>query len=342
MRKLNAILLPAIMVAALLYAHAPVPAPAAGSGSAALPIAPAAHAPAAGSGSAALPIAPAAGSGEAALPIAPAAGSAALPIAPAAGSAALPNSTTYLGFDRNDYPGDADLRALRKTFAFTGYWLNNPPGENANSWLSKRAILQREGFGFLLLFNGRTYAELKGLDNPGAFDGAAAARIARAEGFHQGAVIFLDQEEGGRMFDEQKKYVLAWADAVKQAGYRAGVYCSGIETAEKQGGTISTARDLHDSAPASGLVFWVANDACPPSPGCGFSRTPPPPAASGAPFAAVWQFAQSPLRKEFAAACAQSYSSDGNCYAPGTSASSPKLHLDVNTALVPDPSHGRQ
>ncbi len=36
---------------------------------------------------------------------------------------------SYLGFDRNDYPGDGNLPALRKSFAFTGFWLNNPPGE---------------------------------------------------------------------------------------------------------------------------------------------------------------------------------------------------------------------
>ena len=40
---------------------------------------------------------------------------------------------TYLGMDRNDYPGDADMTALRKAFAFTGYWLNNPPGANRDS-----------------------------------------------------------------------------------------------------------------------------------------------------------------------------------------------------------------
>src|ERR1700756_749531 len=34
----------------------------------------------------------------------------------------------YLGFDRNDYPGDANLAVLRRTFSFTGYWLNVPPG----------------------------------------------------------------------------------------------------------------------------------------------------------------------------------------------------------------------
>jgi hypothetical protein len=247
-------------------------------------------------------------------------------------------SATYLGFDRNDYPGDLYLPALHRTFAFTGYWLNNPPGANANSWHGKRAILQRNGFGFLLLFNGRAYAELKGAANPGAADGSAAARAAHDEGFRPGSIIFLDQEEGGRMLLEQKQYVFAWADAVKKAGYRAGIYCSGIEVAEANGSTVSTARDLHDSAEGRELVFWVANDACPPSPGCTFSRKPLPPEAGGADFAAVWQFAQSPLRKSFAAACAASYNPDGNCYPPGVDARQ-QLHLDLSSARSADPSH---
>ena len=190
---------------------------------------------------------------------------------------------THLGFDRNDYPGDENLPALRKTFAFTGYWLNNPPGESANSWRGKRAIVEREGFGFLVLFNGRSYAELTAAANPGASDGAAAAEAAKAEGFHRETVIFLDQEEGGRMLAEQKQYVFAWADAVRQAGFRPGIYCSGIEVAEQDGGSISTARDLHDSAQGRQLVFWVANDACPPSPGCAFPKPAPSPEASGVP-----------------------------------------------------------
>ena len=244
---------------------------------------------------------------------------------------------TYLGLDRNDYPGDENLVALRKTFSFTGYWLNNPPGEDGNSWHGKRETVQRAGFGFLLLFNGRTYAELKSAPNPGPSDGAAAALAAVSEGFRRGSVIFLDQEEGGRMLAEQKQYVFAWADAVKQAGFRPGVYCSGIESPEETGGSISTARDLHDSAEGRELVFWVANDACPPSPGCAFTKAPPPPEASGTPFAEVWQFAQSPLRQQFAAACAQSYNADRNCYLPGMG-TEVKLHLDLNSARTADPS----
>jgi hypothetical protein len=249
-------------------------------------------------------------------------------------------SAVYLGFDRNDYPGDANLQALRKTFAFTGYWLSNPPGASANSWRGKRETIQRAGFGFLVLFNGRSYAQLKSAANPGSSDGVAAAQAARAEGFHPGTVIFLDQEEGGRMLDEQKQYVFAWADAVKQAGFHPGIYCSGIEIPEQNGGVISTARDLHDSPQGRDLVFWVANDACPPSPGCTFLKPPPAPEGSGAQFAEVWQFAQSPRRSQFAAACTPSYDTDGNCYSPGAG-SELKLHLDVNSARSADPSRGR-
>ncbi len=47
---------------------------------------------------------------------------------PAAGQA----TPSHLGFDRNTYPGDANLKALHQTFSYTGYWLNNPPGEKTN------------------------------------------------------------------------------------------------------------------------------------------------------------------------------------------------------------------
>jgi hypothetical protein len=62
-------------------------------------------------------------------------------------------STHYLGFDRNTYPGDANLKALHETFAYTSYWLNHPPGEKTNSWTGHRAAVASAGFGFLVLFN---------------------------------------------------------------------------------------------------------------------------------------------------------------------------------------------
>ena len=73
----------------------------------------------------------------------------------------------HLGFDRNLYPGDAALPALHKHFAFTGYWLNNPPGETANTWRGKRDVILLNNFGFLVLFNGREDAQILRLKRRG-------------------------------------------------------------------------------------------------------------------------------------------------------------------------------
>src|ERR1700693_3923898 len=78
-----------------------------------------------------------------------------------------PAQVGYLGFDRNDYPGDSNLKVLRQTFSYSGYWLNNPPGAKTNSWAGKRKTLQSAGFGFLVLFNGRTYAQIKAVQGAG-------------------------------------------------------------------------------------------------------------------------------------------------------------------------------
>jgi len=64
------------------------------------------------------------------------------------------------GFDRNEYPGDAALPLLRKSYSFAGYWLSPPSGEKSNSWIGKRGVMQAQGFGFLLLFQGRTSGQL--------------------------------------------------------------------------------------------------------------------------------------------------------------------------------------
>jgi hypothetical protein len=249
-------------------------------------------------------------------------------------------STSYLGFDRNEYPGDSSLKILRQTFSYTGYWLNNPPGEKANTWSERRVAVEAAGFGFLVLFNGRLYAELKTVANAarlGKSDAAAAAAAARREGFPVLTVIFLDQEQGGRMLPEQKAYIYAWADGVIAAGFRAGVYCSGI--AAKDDGNVVTAEDIRQSAAGRDIVYWAINDACPPAPGCAFPAHPPKPAQSGVRFAEVWQFAQSPQRKDVAGRCTN-YNSDGNCYPPGIAPSS-GLQVDVNAATSSDPSYGR-
>ena len=256
----------------------------------------------------------------------------------------------YLGFDANDYPGDAALPRLRQTFAFAGYWLNNPPGTSpaasrtdSDTWLGHRTDLAKLGFGFLVLFNGRFDRELKSVANArtlAAGDARSAAATAKTEGFPPGTVIFVDQEEGGSMDDAQMAYLLAWFDGVTAAGFRAGIYCSGMPASEGQGIFTVTANYIRGRVGKRKIVYFVYNDACPPSPGCVYPPSPPRPAASGVPFAAAWQISQSPRRRRLTRSCASTYNRDGNCYAPGMGPGSPLL--DIDTATSPDPSDGRQ
>ena len=253
------------------------------------------------------------------------------------------DSPSYLGFDRNNYPGDQNLKVLRETFSYTGYWLNAPPSARTNTWSGKRLKLESAGFGFLVLFNGRLFHELKAVSYAaklGKSDAHAAAAAARREGFPAQTIIFLDQEQGGRMLPEQKAYIYAWVDGVSAGGFSAGIYCSGISAAKEGGEDIVTADDIRQNAGARKIAYWITNDACPPSPGCAFPKRAPSPVDAGIPFAEVWQFAQSPKRPEVAASCPANYNPDGNCYPPGIDIAQ-HLHIDVNTATTADPSHGR-
>jgi hypothetical protein len=251
----------------------------------------------------------------------------------------------YIGFDRNFYPGEAALPTLRKHFSFSGYWLTNPPGERENTWIGKRDALLRAGFGFLVLANGKLDAEIfkaqKSGISPnvlGQKDATVVVAAAKREHFPIHTIIFLDQEEGGRLLPEQSIYLLAWTETVARSGYLPGVYASGQPVKEGPGQTITTAQDIRAQVAAKHLhkiALWVYQDACPPSPGC--TPQPPPLASSGTPDVAAWQYAQSPRRKDTTLSCAKTYASDGNCYAPGLS----KLYLDLNVSPSSDPSHGR-
>jgi hypothetical protein len=248
---------------------------------------------------------------------------------------------TYLGFDTNTYPGDAALPQLKKSFAFSGYWLNPPPGTKENTWLGKREILRKNGFGFLVLYNGRTERQLKLPNDPaklGQADAEVAAESARREGFPDHTVIFLDQEEGGRLTPVQMTYISNWIEGVMAWHFYAGIYCSGMAAKEARGQSVVTADDIRARVSAPLLFFFVYNDACPPSPGCAYPKIAPEPALSGVKYAQVWQFAQSPRRHEFTRACRATYSADGNCYPPNR-VNTGSVILDLDSATSPDPSN---
>jgi Domain of unknown function (DUF1906) len=250
--------------------------------------------------------------------------------------AARAQSGQYAGFDMNLYPGDAMLPALHKSFSYTGYWLNVPPGARVNTWQGKRAVVAQNGFGFLILFNGRLDAEFKKLDpvTTGRADAAKAIAAATAEGFPARAIIFLDLEEGGRMMPNTAKYVGEWVKAIRRSKFRPGAYCSGVEVDDDPGVKISTADDIRTQF--GDVALWLVQDACPPAPGCVLSTKDMRLAQSGRSDALVWQYAQSPQRKELTRSCMLTYTS-GNCYAPGT----PQAAVDMNLSSSDDPSQGK-
>ncbi len=271
-------------------------------------------------------------------------------VASAAANAQGAPSGSFVGFDRNTFPGAAALPVLRQHFSFVGYWLNSPPGARSNSWAGQRATLLGAGFGFLVLWNGRLDTQIKAQTRAGTppetlgrTDAAAAVQAATHEHFPPRTILFLDQEEGGRLLPEQAAYLLAWTEAVATAGFRPGVYASGqpVDDGPGPGGshqTVTTAQDISARIRAQHLhpvALWVAQDACGPSTGC--TLTPPAFDRSGTPDALVWQYAQSPRRPEITRSCARTYNSAGNCTVPEL----PAVFLDLNVSSSADPSHGR-
>jgi hypothetical protein len=245
---------------------------------------------------------------------------------------------SYLGFDRNDYPGDASLPILRKVFSFAGYWLSAPPGEKVNSWRGKRRVLTSQGFGFLLLYAGPDLHRLKSsphAQKQAVLDARRAAASAKSEGFPSRSTIFLDIEEGGRLTQPYYAYLRAWSDELARLGFRAGVYCSGIVVTESDGQTVITADDIRNHLGARKISYWVYNDSCPPSPGCTIPQNPPLPGASGIAYASVWQFVRSPRDQETAHTCS-GYAANGNCYIALDTAR--QWHLDLNLSISPNPS----
>ena len=80
------------------------------------------------------------------------------------------------------------MRELRKIFSFSGYWLNSPPGtgNQGTTWTGKRKFMQSLGYGFLVLYQGKVFSDLKDGPDPAALgtaDALAAIEAAQAEGF---------------------------------------------------------------------------------------------------------------------------------------------------------------
>ena len=135
----------------------------------------------------------------------------------------------YLGLDRNLYPGRPDAAYNRKTFLIHRILAQqtdpdsptlgqeNGRSSHPTTWASSfygTAGLMRIN---LEKAKGGTLATALGVA-----DGHAAIQAAKREGFPAGTTIFLDQEQGGRLLQEQADYLFAWTEGVSAGGFHAG------------------------------------------------------------------------------------------------------------------------
>ena len=177
----------------------------------------------------------------------------------------------------------------------------------------------------------------------GRQDATAAIAAAQREGFPPGTILFLDQEEGGRLLPEQADYLLAWTEAVAQSAFLPGVYASGQPVADGRGldgkpVTITTIQDIRArvaevicTLSLSGLFRTPAH----PHPAALCNRLRP---ASVAPWTPpLGSLPSLPNANPSTRACARTYSSDGNCDTPAPA----RLDVDLSSATTSDPSHGR-
>lgn len=218
----------------------------------------------------------------------------------------------FPGFDTAEFPGIAEMAWLKANtnLVWCGYYLGPAPSHASTSWMGQRAGLQAAGWGVAPLYVGQQ------IEGPGrhllsasqaGIDAAEAVRLLAAEGFANGTCIYLDVEGGPPFEPPRSDYVAAWADAVGQAGFSPGVYCSHAFAADLHG----LRRDIRIWA-----VRVTTTDEH-PFPGVNFPNIHP--AGSGYAGAFAWQLAE-------------------NCRLrlPVAPLKSPLVDLD--TAVSPDPS----
>jgi hypothetical protein len=150
------------------------------------------------------------------------------------------------------------------------------------------------GWGFAPIYVGQQ-AQGPGSHNvnvlQGGLDAIEAALRAGQAGFPGGSVIFLDIEQGPPATQATLDYWNAWATALEATYYLPGIYCS----------FSGMAQSLYNAHATKYVWVWNINQfTCDPTQ-TGLTLIPagtinfpnPDPAASGVPFAKLWQYVQS-------------------------------------------------
>ena len=246
--------------------------------------------------------------------------------------------------DRNDYPGDANMQGLRKTFVFHRLLAEQSTGSRTAILGSGRAATcNRWVTDFCCCSMDVSTKSLRLRVMPRGWE-ARRGRCGKCgnhqRDFRQEAIIFLGPGAGRAHARGAARLYSCLGGWCGEGWLWGGIYCSGIAFRESSKVSVVTANDIRDNAAAGTSISLSATivagrrrDAC-------FRVRRPLRAKSGVAFADVWQYAQSPRRPEITSACRKTYAPDDNCYPPGN-APSTGLHIDVDAADSADPSRGR-
>ncbi len=224
---------------------------------------------------------------------------------------AQPRATTSYqgvpGFDTRVYPGDSALARWRREspYRWVGYYLP-APCHTDSSWVGRRAVLQRLGWGSAVVFTGEqdwgaaatvhgpsvkdttaaaaaaaprcTRANLTA--EQGRRDAAAADSAMAAEGFAGGSPVYLDVERVDSVSTPMATYVQAWVGALLERGRYLPALYAHARNADALHAVQS--REYQRRSVAATPRFWVSGGATP-------FDVHAMPAASGVAYANVWQ-----------------------------------------------------
>jgi glycoside hydrolase-like protein len=199
-------------------------------------------------------------------------------------------SSRFAGFDTGSYPGDAaiDTWAAQSPHRFVGFYFDAPCHTRKvfKTWSGKFPVIKASGLGLAIIYVGlqqdgcgRTkLSHAQGLEH-----GRDAIAKSTAEGFPDGAVVFLDIEHyDGPLSAAMDAYVRGWLSAMLDSGtVTSGIYCPASKANEIRLAAQHefAAHGLPDGAP----VFWIVKAAS------SFDPATSKPTDCGVPFASVWQ-----------------------------------------------------
>jgi hypothetical protein len=207
-----------------------------------------------------------------------------------------PAPAVFAGFDTWRYPGAETLRTWRaeSPYRWIGLYLQSPCHRN-DSWMGKRAEIERLGWGIAALYVGQqTFDGVPELEEEpdeiicsrtllteeqGRRDGQDAVEKMFGEGFPPGSAIFLNVERMETLPWSMVRYYRAWIETVLEDGrFVPGTYAHRRNAEALFGHARQTfvQADRFELPP-----FWVAG-------GTYFSLDAPP-TGVGLPFATAWQ-----------------------------------------------------